>query len=182
MAGRCGRAWGRGAAVATASLCYPVPMQETSADVDFATRHGFDTRVGAYCVIIERDAILLTHLRPDVFDQEEWTLPGGGLELYETPEQAAVREVYEETGLTVELTGLLAVDSFTVAPANRVNEADRHRALLTLRIIYGARRVGGALRSEVGGSTDLASWVALDEVARISRVELVDVALEVVGR
>ena len=34
---------------------------------DYASRHGFDTRVGAYCVLIERNSILLAHLHPDVF-------------------------------------------------------------------------------------------------------------------
>ena len=147
---------------------------------DYATRHGFDTRVGAYCVLIERNSILLAHLHPDVFGTDEWTLPGGGLEPHETPEQAAVRELHEETGLTVELTGLLAVDSFTIPPADRLLEADRHRALLSLRIIYAAKRVGGRLRPEVGGSTDAASWIELDRVANIRRVELVDVGLRAV--
>lgn len=152
-------------------------MPVTPATADYATRSGFDTRVGAYCVLIERNSILLVHLRPDVFDEHEWTLPGGGLDPHETPEQAAVRELREETGLEVELSGLLAVDSFTVPPAQRLLEADRHRALLSLRIIYAARRTGGELRPESEGSTDGVEWVGLDAVAGLSRVELVDVAL-----
>jgi|SRR5690554_2922972 len=143
----------------------------------FAARHAFDTRVGAYCVVIEEGKLLLTHLASHLFEMDEWTLPGGGLEPYETPEQAAVRELEEETGLAVELTELLAVDSFTVAPAKRIVEADRQRALLSLRIIYSARRTGGTLRPEVDGTTDEAAWIPLEEVPRLSRVELVDVAL-----
>ncbi len=144
---------------------------------DHPTRVGFDTRVGAYCVLVESGSLLLAHLRPDVFDAQEWTLPGGGLEPHETPEQAAVRELYEESGLSVELTGLLAVDSFTVPPNERMREADRTRALLSLRIIYTARRTGGTLRPEPNGSTDYVAWVPLNDVESLSRVELVDVAL-----
>jgi 8-oxo-dGTP diphosphatase len=42
-------------------------------------------------------------------DNAHWELPGGVLELDETPEQGVVREVLEETGLTVgpdQLTGV----------------------------------------------------------------------------
>lgn len=34
-----------------------------------------------------------------------WTQPGGHMEPYETPEETALREVYEETGLRVRLLG-----------------------------------------------------------------------------
>ena len=36
-----------------------------------------------------------------------WTFPGGGIESGESPEQAAVREAREETGLEIEVSGLL---------------------------------------------------------------------------
>ncbi|MBX3142218.1 MAG: NUDIX domain-containing protein [Trueperaceae bacterium] len=94
---------------------------------DFATQTGFDTRVGAYCVLVENDAVLLVHLRTEQFEKGEWTLPGGGVDPLEKPEQAALREVREETGLEVELTGLLAVDSFTERPEDRHAEVDRAR-------------------------------------------------------
>jgi 8-oxo-dGTP pyrophosphatase MutT (NUDIX family) len=38
---------------------------------------------------------------------EHWTTPGGMVEPYETPANAAVREVWEETGLFVNLTHII---------------------------------------------------------------------------
>ena len=39
----------------------------------------------------------------------DWTTPGGMVEPYETPSNAAVREMWEETGLLVRLTHLVGV-------------------------------------------------------------------------
>jgi len=51
-----------------------------------------------------RDRVLLMHDRLDLHRTDShWIAPGGGLEGGETLIEAAVREVYEETGLRVEL-------------------------------------------------------------------------------
>lgn len=42
---------------------------------------------------------------------DDWCLPGGFIEARESPEESAVREVYEETGLTVEISRLLGAYS-----------------------------------------------------------------------
>jgi 8-oxo-dGTP pyrophosphatase MutT (NUDIX family) len=44
-------------------------------------------------------------------DTGRWTIPTGGLKKGETISQCAVRECQEETGLTVEVTGLVGVFS-----------------------------------------------------------------------
>lgn len=74
-----------------------------------------------------------------------------------------IREVEEETGLVVEATGLAGVDSL-VADAEDV-------PFHNIRIIYRARIVGGAVRNEIHGSTDLCQWWHKDQCP-----ELVDLA------
>jgi len=53
----------------------------------------------AVAVIFQQGRVLLIQRR----DIPVWVLPGGGIEPGETPEQAIVREVLEETGYSVKI-------------------------------------------------------------------------------
>ncbi|OBA84776.1 NUDIX hydrolase [Mycobacteriaceae bacterium 1482268.1] len=48
-------------------------------------------------------AVLLQHRAPWSHQGGTWGLPGGARDSHETPEQAAIREAYEEAGLTGDL-------------------------------------------------------------------------------
>lgn len=133
----------------------------------------FDTRVAAYAVIVDVDRILLALWNGPT--PPKWTMPGGGIELHESPEQGAVREVLEETGYRVELDALLGVDSDVIPVARRSSGAGR--PLKAVRLVYAAHIVGGALANEIGGSTDEARWFPLADVPRLRRVSLVDTAV-----
>jgi 8-oxo-dGTP diphosphatase len=58
------------------------------------------TQVGVG-VIIKRDNEILLLRRRNVHGDGTWSTPGGHMEFGESPEQCAVREAYEETGLRV---------------------------------------------------------------------------------
>ncbi len=61
-------------------------------------------RVGGRLLLIDPDGrLLLIHERTDDGAATFWITPGGGLEPGETPQQAAVRETYEETGIEITL-------------------------------------------------------------------------------
>lgn len=44
-------------------------------------------------------------------DNDNWALPGGAIDLGESVTQAAIRETKEETGIDVEITGLIGIYS-----------------------------------------------------------------------
>jgi len=135
-----------------------------------------DTRVAAYAVVVDQGRLLLAHWAEG--DLHGWTLPGGGIDPGEHPEQAAVREVREETGYDVELDELLGIDSVVFRSADRVIPGpDLHG----LRVLYRAHVVGGQLTHEVDGSTDEAAWFPLAEIDDLRRVGLVDAARRLAG-
>ena len=139
----------------------------------------YDTRLAAYAVIVDELGRVLLALWNEGATPL-WTLPGGGVELHETPEQGAVRELREETGYDVELGQVLGVDSRVIPVEERISGDDR--PLRSLRIVFEARIVGGELTHEIGGTTDEARWVSLAEVGGLPRVPVVDTALAFLER
>lgn len=98
-------------------------------------------------VIPSENGIVLIRRGSDPFEGR-WALPGGFVEVGETVESAAVREVAEETGLAVELAGLVGVYS----------DPDRDPRGHNVSVAFLARVVAGDLMA----ASDAAEVSVLD--------------------
>src|SRR5947207_4693958 len=88
----------------------------------------------------ERERVLLVrHV-----EGNDWTTPGGMVEPYETPSNAAVREMWEETGLFVELTHIIGVFGGELCSSTFSN-GDKMAWVSTL---FGARPIHGTLKPD----------------------------------
>lgn len=65
-------------------------------------------RKAARAIILSQDSLLVMHRNK--FGQEYEILVGGGVEIGETPEQALMREIQEETGVSVSLPRLVFLE------------------------------------------------------------------------
>jgi 8-oxo-dGTP diphosphatase len=116
-------------------------------------------RPNARVIIIQEDQIALLERHRQ--GEHYFVFPGGGIDPGETPEQAAVREAREETGLEVVLDRLVAEVNFR---GNR-------------QYFYLAHPVGGAIGSGDGpemsqppsakSGSYLARWITLRELSTL---------------
>ncbi|QTA82320.1 Hydrolase, NUDIX family [Desulfonema limicola] len=81
----------------------------------------YENPIPAACVILtDKTGRLLLVKRSVEPKKGLWCLPGGFMELGETPEQTALRELQEETGLTGQIDRIISADSSNSETYNTV--------------------------------------------------------------
>lgn len=109
-----------------------------------------DPKVAVAALILERDQVLLVRRSNDP-QRGLWTLPAGFVDAGEDPLAALRRECLEETGLQVEIVGLLDV-----------LYGQEHPRGAHILIVYRAEIVRGILKP--GDDVDGAAFFPLDDL------------------
>ena len=106
-------------------------------------------------------------------DKHIWVTPGGLIEPGEHPADAAVRETWEETGLVIEITGLLGVYG---GPDLVVHYPNGDHATY-IATIFRAQAVRGTLRPDGSEILDT-RYLTREELARVPHARWMDCCMD----
>lgn len=124
-------------------------------------------RVASYALVTSARGVLLTAYSDRTNAAGTWGFPGGGIDPGESPEEAVHREVWEETGQHITVTGLLGLRTarwIGRAPTGRLE--DYH----AVRVVYRAHCADPTdpVIHDVDGTTAEARWVEPHKVAEMA--------------
>ena len=114
--------------------------------------------VATSAVVTDEQGRILLQRRKD---SGNWALPGGVMEITESLAESAAREVCEETGYEVEITGLVG----TYTDPRHVIAYDDGEVRRQFNVCYKARITGGELA--VSSESTEVRFVSLSELERL---------------
>ena len=105
-------------------------------------------------IVIRDGAVILLHN-----ERNEWELPGGKLELSETPEECVAREIQEELQLVIRPVSVVDAWVYTIVPGT-------HVLIITYGCIETERR-----EPVISEEHDRMRWVPLSELDNLTMPE-----------
>ncbi|NKY49414.1 NUDIX domain-containing protein [Nocardia vermiculata] len=113
---------------------------------------------GASALVVDDSGRVLMQRRGD---SGNWSLPGGIMEVGETLSECAVRETREETGLEIEVTGLLGI----YTDPDHVIEYSDGEVRQEFAVVYYGRVLGGTIQvSDESTSVRFVTMAELESV------------------
>jgi ADP-ribose pyrophosphatase YjhB (NUDIX family) len=106
----------------------------------------------------DQGKLLLVHKT----DNDLWALPGGGMDVGESMADTVVREVKEETGIDVEVTGVVGI----YTNPNHVMAYDDGEVRQQCSICFTTRMLGGQLATS--SETSEVAWVAPERLGQLN--------------
>lgn len=125
-------------------------------------------RLGAYAVVVHEGLILLTRISPIGYPAGAWTLPGGGVDHGESPHDAVLRELHEETGMQAVSSRLVDVHDIHLVAKGRNDRYEDYHGVHLLYAVEVDRSIEPHV-VEIGGTTDIAAWVPISDVGSAVR-------------
>lgn len=113
----------------------------------------------ASCCVKDNDRILLVQENKNEV-KGLWDLPGGKVKPTESIEQAAIREIMEETGYNIELDSLLLIQNYITLKGE------------LLIIYFNAKLLNKKQKEYKKEEIKNVRWFTIDEIKKISKKEI----------
>ena len=113
----------------------------------------------ASCCVKDNDRILLVQENKNEV-KGLWDLPGGKVKPTESIEQAAIREIMEETGYNIELDSLLLIQNYITLKGE------------LLIIYFNAKLLNKEQKEYKKEEIKNVRWFTIDEIKKISKKEI----------
>ncbi|MBV9312794.1 MAG: NUDIX domain-containing protein [Pseudonocardia sp.] len=105
-------------------------------------------------------------------DNGLWAPPGGAQDIGETTREAAVREVFEETGIQIRVVTVSGIYS----DPRHVIEYDDGEVRQEFSIVFEAKPIGGELRESA--ESTIVRWISPREIKRLPMSSSVKLRIE----
>ena len=117
--------------------------------------------LGATTLVFNEKNEILLNLRTDT---NNWGIPGGSMELYETIEETAIRELKEEAGISAEELELVTV----LSGKDYYFEYPNGDKLCTVIVLFKVKNYSGTVKVSDRESKDL-KFFALDKLPNMEK-------------